>query len=750
MNQVQTTENLKLSQQELLLLSKSYRSCPLHPNNWIVSLSINPNSTQFLQCARCLSQNPNQNTLDLVSIIEENEKTVFNNWPIQGDNQIQINLQRIFQSDFSVEDLQQQITSYFQNLRKSIEQGIYEKEQEMLQRAKSLWNISEQVIIQYNQFAEKDNLKKIITQQNDDFNKQNLILKETIYRIYNNQNNYKQILQETINRFETLKSLINFDTAQQVNQNILQLLDSIDMFAIKNFQDIKINTHSQNQDLNFDNLDNLRVKDLTTSQLIVKLISNKLNYCSEELFGKLQEIVKKLSLLIDKYDVKEYMNEDLMKVDFNKLESNQIDLIKNISEQINTYDIQNDQNNQKKQILMKLISNKFNYCSQNFLNNLSENLDQILPFINKTDFSNYLLSNKESVTGEQLTEEQILEISNLTKSIETKNIINNQNSIQQQEQPNQDIQTLISLIENKTNFCSPQFIQNVKHGTNNYKQIVKNLFLNESIFQQGHDKNFDFSNFNEYQLNNLQKLADKISELSLKFGESYYNSQSPKKQQQYFSYIIAQLIGNNKIIDKLLVDFPILETYQSQFLKLNIDFFKTNRESSQNLILEKNKQNNNYTVKQPQILYGQIMTNNKLDPNLNYIFRCKVNKYLNCTQQGISFGIMKTINIHDTQLDSQNCCFYSGDNKNGLNKIKKGKSLYEVRDQINYVEIRVNVQRRIVLFMDYPDYKNINQMNEENMSLNTDYSFGVYFNKPGDGYEIEIETYIVDDLSLEY
>ncbi|KAL4463172.1 hypothetical protein ABPG74_007173 [Tetrahymena malaccensis] len=748
MNQVLTAENLKLSEQELLLLSKSYRSCPIHPKNWIVSLSINPNSTQFLQCARCLSQNPNQNTLDLLSLIEENEKTIFNNWPIQGDTQIQSNLQRVFSSDFSVEGLQNQIKSYFQNLRQSIEQRIYEKEQQMLQQAKSLWNISEQVIIQYNQFAEKDTLRKIITQQNDDFNKQNLLLKETVCRIFNNQNSYKQVLQETIDRFETFKSFINFDTAQQINQNVLQLLDSIDMFVIKNFQDIKVNTHSQNQDANFDNLDKMGVKDMTTSQLIVKLIKNKLNYCSEELLSKLQEIVKKLSLSIDKYDIRDYLNEDLLKIDLNKLESNQVDLIKNISEQIHTNHIQNDQSNEKKQILMNLVSNKFNYCSQNFLNNLSNNLDQILPFINKIDFSNYLQLNKESVTGEQLTEEQILEISNLTKNIESKNMINNQNQMQQQqeEQSAKDISNLISLIENKTNFCSAQFIQNVKDATINYKQIVTNLFLNENIFLQGHDKNINFSNFNEYQLNNLEKLADKISELSLKFGESYYDSQSPKYEQQNLSYLIAYLAGNSKIIEKLLVDFPILETCQFNLLKLNIDFFKTDREDSQKLILEKKQENNNYIVKQPQSLYGQIFTVNKLNPNLNYIFRFKINKNLACN--GIIFGIMKTQNIHSNQLDSQSCYFNSGSNGKGLNKIIKGKNLQEVRDQMNCVEIRVNVQRRVVLFMDFPDYKNINQMNEENMSVNTDYSCGVYFNTPGDGYEIEIESYVVDDLNI--
>ncbi|KAL4464898.1 hypothetical protein ABPG74_011459 [Tetrahymena malaccensis] len=736
MNQVQTLENLKLNQQELLLLSKAYRSCPLHPKNWIVSLSTNPYSTQFLQCARCLSQNPNQNTLDLISIIEDNEKTVFHNWPIQGDIQLQQNIQNAFQTDFSVEGLQSQITTYFENLKKSVILKINEKEQQMMQQAKSLWNINGQVIIQYNQFAEKDNLKKIIIEQNEDFNKQNLLLKETICRIYNNQNSYKQVLEETINRFEAIKSLINFDTAKQINQNILELVDSIDMFVIKNFQDIKFQTNNQNKDAEFDNMHQIRVKDLTTSQLIMKLMSNKMNYCSEELIEKLQHIIKKLQIAIDLHDVTDYMNEDLLKVDFDKLEKSEVDLVKSISENFDKNRVNNDQNYIKRDILIKLVSNRFNYCSKEFLNDLSNNFDLVLPLINKIDFSNYLQPNQEPINGQYLNQQQLLQISNLTKNIQTSNKRNNQNEIEQnmmiEQQLDSKIQDFISLFENKTNFCNAQFIQNAKDVTNNYQSIIQFLFLNQNIFKENRNKNMNFSIFNEQQLKNLEKLTDKITELSQEFGQNYYNSQSPINQQQNNSKLVADKLGNIKVINQLFVDFPILETITTHVNKLNMDFIRTNYEKSQQLILEK-QQNNNYILKTPTYIEGQIMTKEKLDSSINYSV----------------FGIRKTTDINSAYIGHENCCFRSWAKDGGLDRIIKGKYLNEVADQIKQVEIRVNIEKRMVLFMDYPDYSNVNQMNEQNIPLNTDYSFGVYTYGGSDQFEVEIETYEVDDLSFQ-
>lgn len=48
--------------------------------------------------------------------------------------------------------------------------------------------------------------------------------------------------------------MINFDTPNQIHQNILQLIDSIDMFTIKNFEDLKVNKLNEKLDFYKTNL----------------------------------------------------------------------------------------------------------------------------------------------------------------------------------------------------------------------------------------------------------------------------------------------------------------------------------------------------------------------------------------------------------------------------------------------------------------------------------------------------------------
>ncbi|EAR81599.1 kinase domain protein (macronuclear) [Tetrahymena thermophila SB210] len=748
MNQIQSIQDLKLKQEEFFILSnKNYRSCPRHPDNWIVSLSTNPNSSQFIQCAECFSENPNQYSLNLVGLIKENEKTVFKNYPVYGDNELYEKLKQIFEADCSVDGLLSKISSFFLNLRKQIDQKIILKEEQMMSQAKSLWSFNEQVIIQYNKLAEKEQLKNIITNFKDDLDKQNELFKELFTRISTNQKKYQEELNEKIDFFETQKSMINFETAESINQNIVQLIDSIDMFVIKNFEDLKIDNQKEKLELYEKDIQTKDKNEMTTSQLMAKLISNRSNCCSQELTKELQKIVFKLSNSIDRVDIKNLLNEDLLELEFDKMNDEQFNLIKDLSRRFITGKQELDERSDNKDKLIKLISNKFNFCSEQFLSNLSDQFDSFLPIINKIDFKDYLQPDKTPINADFLNNLQLLEIADLVQRLETSNNNQNQNDMDQNLQ-NQQIeikqQKLISLLENKTNYCHDYFIQNAKNSIQKYSQIINHLFLNVEIFKENKSQTIDFSKLTTKQIDNLEQLANKISQLTQQFGQAYYNSTSPILEQQNKSYFTSKQFGNNKDIEQLLVNYPIFETIN--LLQINIEFIKSNYQDSQQLILEKNKLLG-YIVKQPKSLTGQIFTRDKLDPNLNYIFRCKVNKNLNCDY--LCVGIMNTQEIHNKYLYEEKCCFFTRSSEYGLDKILKGKKLNEVVSEINELEIRVNISKRVVLFMDYPKYQNINKVDESKIIQDKNYSFGIFFATPGDDYNIEIETFLIDDKYLE-
>ncbi|KAL4478491.1 hypothetical protein ABPG74_006726 [Tetrahymena malaccensis] len=746
MNQLQNIQELNLNQPEFFLLSNAYRSCPKHPRNWIVSLATDPNSPQYLQCAQCISENPNQNTLHLLGLIEENEKTVFKNWPVFGQSQLYEKLKLIFEEDYSIEGLQTQISSFFLNLRKQIEHKINQKEEQMLTQAKKFQIFNQQVIYHYNKIAEKEQLKNIIVNHKDDFGKQYELFREIFIKISTNQQKYQEELNEKINFYETQKSMINFETAQQINQNIQQLLDSIDMFVIKNLEDLTISTQSDQREQFEANLHEMDKRDMSTSQLIVKLMSNKLNYCSKELLDKLQEIILTFSKAIDRMDVKTLVNDDLFKLDFEKMDESKFNIVKCITENLSQQNrFQDDETHEKKQKIIKLISNKFNYCSENFIKDISQIFDIIEPLLDTLDFSNYLQNEKSPISGYLLNDQQFEEVTSLVKAIQTRNNIQQQENINQNlinQEIEQNLEQLNQIFMNKTNYCSEQFTTNANISTKKYSNIIQTLFFYVKIFAENHEKTIDFSKITSKQIKDLEKLVNKMSQLNEQYGEAYYNLQSPiQPQQPNSSRIVKEYFLDRFAIQQLLVDYPILETIDP-ILIWPIEFIKSNYNNSQQLILEY-KNTNGYIVKQPKSLSGQIITKNKLDANLNYIFRCKVNKNLNCNY--IDFGIMQTQKVNTDQLYKEKCCFETSSKDYGLDKILKGKLLTEVVGDLNYIEIRVNISKQQVIFMDFPQYKNVNQVYEEKINKNQDYSFGIYFNGPGDDYNIEIEATVVDD-----
>ncbi|EAR80681.1 kinase domain protein (macronuclear) [Tetrahymena thermophila SB210] len=125
--------------------------------------------------------------------------------------------------------------------------------------------------------------------------------------------------------------MINFETAESINQNIVQLIDSIDMFVIKNFEDLKIDNSKEKLELYEKDIQTKDKNEMTTSQLMAKLISNRSNCCSQELTKELQKIVFKLSNSIDRVDIKNLLNEDLLELEFDKMNDEQFDLIKDLS-----------------------------------------------------------------------------------------------------------------------------------------------------------------------------------------------------------------------------------------------------------------------------------------------------------------------------------------------------------------------------------------------------------------------------------
>ncbi|KAL4510453.1 hypothetical protein ABPG72_020915, partial [Tetrahymena utriculariae] len=252
----------------------------------------------------------------------------------------------------------------------------------------------------------------------------------------------------------------------------------------------------------------------------------------------------------------------------------------------------------------------------------------MLPLINKIDFSNYLQPEKCSISGDQLNNQQLAEITQLVNAFEK------QNNIYKKDRNNQSLEN-----------------QQLENSIQKYQNIIQLLLLNVEVFSENNQSQIDFSSFTSKQIQNIEKLANKISSLNQQFGEVYYDNQFPKFNQQPNSYKLLKLfLGDQITFKQLFVDYPILETIDLIKLKSQTYFIKTNFSQSQQLILEDIKEMG-YLIKQPKPLSGQVFLSSSLQTHTDLYIDLSQNEIGDEFASSLCSALEKCNNISILQLE---------------------------------------------------------------------------------------------------
>ncbi|EAS02659.1 hypothetical protein TTHERM_00579030 (macronuclear) [Tetrahymena thermophila SB210] len=745
------------------------KNCPSHQGYNLQFLSVDQNSKKYLLCPLCISEG-NGGQYIYLDLIFGNDKLIKNLPKEEQENsEFLKQMQYVLgEQDFS-NQVKQKINDKFENLKKQIISQLDIKQKEMLKQAELLENYQNKIQQNYNNYIQKDKIKELLI-KDQNINQVEQKLKSIIDGIYTRQKKFQQEVQQDMINYQTQISAINYDQVSDISKRILQQISAIEVFKISDLKSLSQTDYENNMSVYNEELFKTDPNKLTASQLLVRLLSNKMNNCPPSLLEQFKQLIAKIQGFIDTQGIKIPKNNNLFKVDYNKFDDSQIKLIQDLSESLfqdsnNSSSFQPKNNN--KDILMGLISNKFNQCSKEFLEYISSQLDKINPFIKSLDLDN----KGYQISGSKLNQAKLEQLIELVKDLE-----------RDDKKKFNQIEEFKKVLENETNNLSVEFINNYKLVSIQYPDILENLLLKQGIFQKSKSPIMDFNRLNNHQMTNLQNLAKKMNQLKDDFDSRYLNSKQPIHYQQiqsaHFVNQIKRCLNiktleqqlkleqeqeiedqNTKqkleraleqldIIQQLLVKYPIFDLREDLFVhKLQLEFQQVQLTEINPLSIQKSIQNNPLLVQKKSVM-ALVVTKNSLNPNLNYVFRCKLNKNLNC--DAIAFGIMQDINTEKEYLWKENLCFKSSRNGYGLNKIINGCNLFNVRDQVDYIEVRVNVNKKIMLFADYPHYQNINQANPENFSNNKEYKFGIQFYAPGENYEVEItDINVVQDDELE-
>ncbi|EAR86146.2 zinc carboxypeptidase family protein (macronuclear) [Tetrahymena thermophila SB210] len=303
-------------------------------------------------------------------------------------------------------------------------------------------------------------------------------------------------------------------------------------------------------------------------------------------------------------------------------------------------------------LIMKLISNKSNFCSDQFINELNSSLQKLDPLLQQLKFKNIFQENKEPIEFSKISEEKLNLIEEyvkhsikLTSDQQYQNITKNKLELKQ----------INEIMNSKMNFLDQEFIQKFEKWT-----VDMQPFLTQINFQ------------------------------------NYIQDRN--------KFDLLKNLGNNRIND-------IIITAQKGLLYLNLDLFGTEYQNGQQVFVVRKNANNEYIItKINSNAFTCCISNFDLKKNLKYVFRLKLEKI---NQENLFYvGLMRnSISKNQGGWDDKLTCSLESQNEylkknynDGINILLKGESEFKAKKD-GVIEIRVCLKDKLLEVTDFPNYQ---------------------------------------------
>ncbi|EAR90034.2 zinc carboxypeptidase family protein (macronuclear) [Tetrahymena thermophila SB210] len=363
-----TTQNLK---------------CTKHSNKDFQFVQINDVISQssskkpLFYCSSCINDDfefKAINYLLIDQIIQETDSKIIPKWPPVNDYHIIQDLIE-FTSNQSQCDYVKQITDFFNQFKEEILAKIDIIQKNMINEALKYPNHS-QVIERYQEISKISEFKQLLNNNNNQETsiiEENLTLfREFISQIESQKDQNTEQLQNLLSQANFLEKNFNLNRPNIMKQQIFACIDNISFFKNDLSQDMINKNSENNQQANINNQNNNRAQKMS-AELIMKLVSNKSNFCSDQFLKELEQVLQGLNHLLQEYNFKIIHTENKKAIDFSKISEEKLNQIEDyVKHQIlltnqflyENEKIQNENFEKDSQLEIGLISNS-NLVQQN-------------------------------------------------------------------------------------------------------------------------------------------------------------------------------------------------------------------------------------------------------------------------------------------------------------------------------------------------------------------------------------------------
>ncbi|EAR93415.2 hypothetical protein TTHERM_00831550 (macronuclear) [Tetrahymena thermophila SB210] len=365
------------------------------------------------------------------------------------------------------------------------------------------------------------------------------------------------------------------------------------------------------------------------------------------------------------------------------------------------------QDNSKIDQLMNLISNKTNYCSEQFLNQVRQQMQKLNLFIEQISFDKIYKEGKKSIQFSELNDEKINSVNEYVEHLiklqdDPQHLQSVKNSFQ--------ISNLFNVLDNKFNFISDNYRDNLMRYLIETYPFSKNINTDQ-MFTEEQSFNIVRSLETNY-IKGLIKIVKKKQNLS-ENQQNFDDSKICRVQQK-----ILKLFSFEKFeFENILKQFPIfnLLLLKGKSILNELQFQKsTIYDGNQRIEIVKNM-NSQFEISINETNYQGNYKGSEtncisqiLDRDKKYIFRIKLQKD---SYGYFMIGLMKNEQFNSFQGYNDQMSYYFGLENNkinhlgyyGIDKFVKGDPTL-LLDENSALELRVWLEGQQVEVLNYPYY----------------------------------------------
>ncbi|EAS01596.1 zinc carboxypeptidase family protein (macronuclear) [Tetrahymena thermophila SB210] len=380
--------------------------CNKHPNKSLQFIQVNdvltqPTSTKPLfYCSSCFNHDlhlKSINYLMIDQILQEADTNIIPKWPPVNNYQIISDLIDLTSNQSSL-DYVKQITDFFHQFKEEFLNKIDVIQKKMINETLKYPIDTQQILKRYQEISNILQFKQILNnEQSNNLQDHSTLCKQFISQMESQKDKNTELLQNILTQANQLQTNFNMEYPHIIKQQLLTFIDQISFF---NLDIPEVNSTDYNNarnylETNITNQNNQIGGLKLTSDLIMKLVSNKSNFCSDQFLSKLSESLQSINPLLKQFTLNTAVfKENKEQIDFSKISEERIHLIEEyvkhslaLSRGEQQYEQEVKDSLEIKQ-MTQIVDSKMIFLRQEFIQQFEKFLVDVKPFLKQINFTN--------------------------------------------------------------------------------------------------------------------------------------------------------------------------------------------------------------------------------------------------------------------------------------------------------------------------------------------------------------------------